>query len=87
MSLKLPAQVEVKSVVNGRYGSSLSRPLTWEDRLDGTDEVITTSGELIRLASSGQQSTPAPGWTIMLTGGQAHQGYTWTLYGLPSEAK
>lgn len=87
MSLKLPSQIEVKSVTSNRYDHAGFRPFKWEDRVDGVDEVVTTDGQSIRLLSSGQQSTPSPGWSIILTGGEPRQGYTWTLYGLPQGVK
>ncbi len=70
--------------VVGPVGSTVGheRPLLWEDRKEGLDVVRAEHGEVIKLYSSYMQSPPKPGWVIVLTGGDALQGYTWTLYGI-----
>lgn len=64
---KLPARVQVAEVVCSRYGESVDgRPACWAARKGGVDVIKTTSGETVRLLSEGQQSTPEPGWILML---------------------
>ena len=96
---RLPARIEVASVVSARYGDAegrdavassqwhtpgLDRPLDWDSRVAGNDVVTTTSGQQVTLRSTGMQSVPQPGWVLMLTSGTPVDGYEWTLYGLPS---
>jgi hypothetical protein len=94
----LPARVQVVEVLQSRYSDpkraasivesqwyvpGVSRPLSWDERTDGIDVVRIASGEILKLSSSGMQSVPKPGWVLMLTGGDADEGYRWTLYGIP----
>jgi hypothetical protein len=73
------------------------KPLNWDNRISGKDEVVVclestcnncgTNTETITLNSLGDQSTPAPGWVLMLTEGSAETGYSWTRYGFKREQK
>lgn len=81
----LPARLEIESLVQSRYPDG-QRPLSWDARLEGADTVRTTDGKLLRLWSDGGQTPPHRGWVIMVTGGDAERGYSWTLYGLPQQA-
>ncbi len=70
-----PRRVKIKSVLRSRYESrgdgrflSGSKPLSWDERISGVDEVLTENGERLELFSNGGQSTPAPGWELLLTG-------------------
>jgi len=62
------------------------RPLSWDDRVEGIDVIVTTAGKRVQLWSDGQQSPPLPGWGIIVTGGDATAGYRWTLYSLAKGA-
>jgi hypothetical protein len=81
--LKLPRRVKVREIVAGRYPPG-ERPVSWDERRAGTDEVVTEDGERLLLFDSGGQSTPAPGWELLLRKpAPNHSGaVTWTLYGL-----
>ncbi|MEY4667567.1 MAG: hypothetical protein RL518_266 [Pseudomonadota bacterium] len=83
-ALHVNAKVSVVDVVSSRYGGTEDgeRPLVWEERREGLDVVRIEGGETIALQSSAMQSTPKPGWTLVLTGGSHSTGYTWTLYGI-----
>lgn len=78
-------RIKVAHIVESRYAGGF-RPLSWDDRGAGRDVIETVNGERIVLASSGQQSCPQAGWEILLTGGDEMSGFTWTLYGLSSDA-
>lgn len=84
---RLPARIQVAELVSSRYvetaGSLPERPMSWDERKEGTDLIRTTSGETVRLYSSAMQSPPKPGWVVLITGGSGDTGYTWTLYGIP----
>jgi len=88
----LPRRVVVKEVKGGRYAPG-SRPQSWDARIVGIDQVVTTSGEELALFSSGQQSTPMAGWELLLTkryaGSDAASGEAleWTLYGISRPEK
>ena len=83
----LPTRVTVKEILASRYDSrGHERPADWGERVAGADSVRTSDGQVVRLASDGQQSPPQPGWVIMLTDGNAADGYAWTLYGMPVAA-
>lgn len=91
--LSLHAKVQVAEVITSRYDHSSRsshealtgfRPSGWQDRLEGLDTVRTSSGEILRLFSTGAQSVPKPGWVIVITGGTFEEGYSWTLYGIPA---
>ena len=79
---ELPLRVQVESLERGRY-VSVDRPESWDERHAGVDIVKTTEGKRVKLLSDGGQSTPQPGWVLMLTSGNSNDGYRWTLYGLP----
>ncbi|MCB0324617.1 MAG: hypothetical protein KDD69_13640 [Bdellovibrionales bacterium] len=79
---KLPRRIVVTEVLESRYGPGL-RPTSWDDRRAGVDRVRTRKGEELSLFSQGGQSSPAPGWELLLTK-QADSGVEWTLYGIGS---
>lgn len=79
----LPRRVRVGEVLRSRYADS-GRPLSWDLRKEGIDEIQSSDGEALKLFSDGGQSTPKPGWTILLTEGNPNTGYRWTLYGIPA---
>jgi len=82
--MQLPTRVVVKNVVSGRYGEG-QRPVSWDRRKAGFETIEIQNGARLELASSGGQSTPAPGWELLLTGavpGSARDAYQWTLYGI-----
>lgn len=91
--VSVPCRVDVAETLESRYspqgyGSvSADRPLQWEERLEGIDLIRTTDGRTIRLRSDGQQSPPKSGWGLIISGGDALGGYTWTLYSLPRGAE
>jgi hypothetical protein len=82
--LHVHAKVSVTGVVSSRYGrfSAGKRPLRWDDRVEGREVVKVEGGQELTLLSSAMQSTPKPGWILVLTGGSEREGYTWTLYGI-----
>lgn len=89
--IQLPASIIVKRVFSSRYPNleknfynCLKRPLSWDERVSGAEEILTEDEQRILLSSSGQQPTPEPGWKLVLTGGNSTAGYEWTLYGLSS---
>ena len=89
--VRLHARAEVSEVLASRYDGLVEdstahgyRPAAWDERLEGVDTVRTSSGEVLRLYSTGGQSVPKPGWVVVITGGSFQTGYTWTLYGIPA---
>ena len=63
--------ITVKKLVSSRYQSEASglwsyRPVFWNERLAGFDEIETSEGERLRLFSNRMQSAPGPGWQIIL---------------------
>ncbi len=79
---KLPRRVKVAEVLNGRYQPG-KKPLSWDERVAAVEEIRTVDGEKLALFSTGGQSTPAPGWEILLTAENPEpNGILWTLYGL-----
>lgn len=87
---ELPCRVVVSELISGRYqgmDGSLQRPLSWDERQAGVDTILTEDGKKLKLQSTGQQSSPVPGWKLLITGGSADSGYTWTLYGMPAADK
>ena len=82
----IPAQIQVKQLLQSRYSSG-EKPLSWDDRVEGHDVVLTEDGKRVRLFSNGGQSPPRSGWCIIVTGGNAEQGYRWTLYGIPPSGR
>jgi len=87
--MHLPRRVKVAAVPQGRYQPG-ERPVSWDRRFAGVDSILTDSAESLLLASSGGQSTPAPGWELLLTREiktqQAEPSFEWTLYGIPRTA-
>jgi hypothetical protein len=91
-ALRVSAKVCVADVVLSRYDTTTipssgrakggARPASWDQRREGVDVIRAVGGETITLKSSAMQSTPKPGWVIVLTGGTEDEGYSWTLYGL-----
>ena len=78
-------RVRVASIISSRYPDGF-RPASWDERRDGVDLVRTIDGKELRLMSDGGQSPPKPGWEILLTEGDAHHGFRWTLYGITQPA-
>ena len=94
---KLPVRKKVAEVLVSRYGPG-KRPTSWDDRRAGIECVRTTDGEVLLLKSSGQQSSPAPFWELLLTDSatvddketpklasetlSSNQAFSWTLYGI-----
>lgn len=65
----------------------------WEERHSGIEKVRTEDGDEVELYSNGGQSSPAPGWELLLlksrrnpvaSGPGDPAAALWTLYGLPS---
>jgi len=86
----IPRRVRVADVLSGRYGAG-EKPLDWNVREGGVDRIRTSDGETLTLYSTGGQSTPAPGWEILLTKerpqlASSEPAFLWTLYGIhPTE--
>lgn len=80
-NLKFPHRLEVTELVNSRYTNG-SRPSSWDMRIGGIDLIRASDGNTYKLQSDGGQSPPQKDWVIILSGGDAQQGYHWTLYGL-----
>lgn len=86
----LPARVDVAEIVSSRYpventganAAQPKRPLSWDERVEGVDVVVTKGGHRLKLWSDGQQSPPLAGWGLVINGGDAVNGYRWTLYAL-----
>lgn len=81
---KSPQKITVKSV-ESRYGAP-GRPAVWDTREPGVDIVTTTDGRVLKLKSDGQQSSPSPGWVLMVDEADAHGFFSWTLYGIPPQS-
>ena len=79
--MNLPKKISVAGLISSRYEGD--RPADWDERFAGIDVVKTDSGDTVTLVSSGQQSSPKVGWTLMLTAERPGTGYEWTLYGIP----
>ena len=82
--MKLPRRVHVSSVVQARYAPG-ARPISWDERRAGIEKICTKDGESLLLFSNGGQSSPAPGWEILLTKQTETEGasaFEWTLYGI-----
>lgn len=87
-SQQLPRRVVVRSVIDSRYEPG-TRPVNWDERREGVETVEVEGEGRIRLFSSGGQSSPAPGWELLLTD-RSHANptlgddpaYVWTLYGI-----
>lgn len=87
--MKLPKRVKVKEVLKGRYTklepntyNSLKRPLDWDGRVEGQEQIKSEDGDTLLLNSTGAQPTPEAGWVVMLRDGDNTKGYSWTLYGI-----
>jgi hypothetical protein len=74
-------KVQVSSIVSSRY-KNIARPDSWDERVAGKEVIQTTCGKTLELFSDGQQSTPQPGWVIMVEEGVSTP--KWTLFGMPS---
>ena len=74
----------VSELISSRYDgvTASRRPNSWDERRAGVDEIRVPDGRVIKLVSSAMQSPPKPGWVIVLTDGNASDGYFWTLYGI-----
>lgn len=72
--------VTVKNVLSSRYESEV-RPDSWDERTAGIDRILADDGQEYSLYSSGQQSTPKPGWGILLQD-MKDNAYVWTLYSM-----
>ncbi|MFN8392652.1 MAG: hypothetical protein U0136_20330 [Bdellovibrionota bacterium] len=57
--------MRVGEVLESRYGPG-RRPISWDERRPGVEKIKTDSGEVITLRSGGGQSSPAPGWELLL---------------------
>lgn len=81
----LPRRVRVAEILNGRYAPG-KKPVSWDERKAGIEKIKTADGETLTLYSGGGQSTPAPGWELLLTKEQNDREgapvVQWTLYGL-----
>ena len=90
MNNNLPRRITVKSVISSRYEPG-ERPSNWGEREEGI-EVITTEdsenkgSETLSIFSNGGQSSPAPGWEILLNKA-IDDAFTWTLYALKPTTK
>lgn len=78
-------------MLDSRYSPG-SRPVLWEERHSGVESVRTTEGDEVKIYSNGGQSSPAPGWELLLlktrinpaaSDGSDAGAVLWTLYGLP----
>lgn len=86
----LPRRIRIQEILSGRYAPG-KRPLSWDARKPGVEKVRTADGEVLSLYSNGGQSTPAPGWQLLLT--KPHASATaeeagalqWTLYGVAEQ--
>jgi len=98
LSEKLPRRVLVSRVISYRYDDR-RRPLSWDKRHAGLESIETAEGEIINLLSNGGQSTPKPGWELLLIKNAEQADFenqlvewnessavTWTLYGIKAEA-
>ena len=79
---ELPRRVRVSEVVRGRYEPG-KKPLSWDERAAGIEEIKTSAGEKVLIYSTGGQATPAPGWELLLMKPSSEANtFHWTLYGL-----
>lgn len=88
--MSLPKRVLVTEVITSRYVPG-TKPQSWDKRVDGFDVVKTSDSEVFALASLGAQSTPATGWTLLITEQVGETDlpklgimptHKWTLYGI-----
>jgi hypothetical protein len=86
----LPRIVKIKKILLSRYGANADgRPISWDERKAGYDQVESSEGEHIFLVSSGGQSVPKVGWSIVLIDPvftNQEKGYTWTVYGMAPQS-
>lgn len=78
--MKLPKFIVVGKTVTSRYADCV-RPQNWDQRIAGIEEVESIDGVRFVLNSEGGQSTPQPGWKIMLLSEHSEGAYSWTLQG------
>ena len=83
--MKLPKFIVVGKTLTSRYSDGI-RPQTWDKRISGVEEVESVDGDRFVLNSEGGQSTPKPGWKIMLLSEHSEGTYSWTLQGISSHA-
>lgn len=81
--MKLPKFIVVGKTVVSRYADGI-RPQNWDQRVSGIEEIESVDGVHFVLSSEGGQSTPQPGWKIMLLSEQTEGIYSWTLQGVES---
>jgi hypothetical protein len=81
VSFKIPCRIKVQELLSSRYEDG-KRPLNWDKRKAGIDTVRTADGLVLKLESDGGQSPPQKDWTLLLSRGDAENGYIWTLYGM-----
>lgn len=90
--MKLPLRVKVVEVVKSRYQPG-ARPVSWNDRLGAIEQIKTEKGEVLNIFSNGGQSSPAPGWELLLTTqipsnnvnhlpDGSGPAFEWTVYGI-----
>jgi hypothetical protein len=65
VTLKLPERIVVQEVVSSRYSPG-QRPTSWDKRHSGLEVIKTESGQVLTLFSNGGQSSPHPGWELLL---------------------
>lgn len=82
---KLPRRIKISKVLNSRYQPG-KRPISWDERKEGIEKIISDTGEELVLFSNGGQSSPAPSWELLLMKENPFAGETsalsWTLYGV-----
>ncbi len=95
MSKNLPRRIVVNKICSSRYEPG-TRPLSWDLRSPGVEEIETSEGEKLLLFSNGGQSSPGVGWELLLTGNptvddisgvgginhQSEELACWTLFGI-----
>lgn len=87
--MSLPRRIRVSEVLSSRYQPG-ARPVSWDERTIGLEQVKTEVGESLNLYSNGGQSSPDIGWELLLTEElqlaapepSLQKAYSWTLYGI-----
>ena len=79
--MNLPARRKISKIVSGRYAPG-KKPVSWDERIGGIDVCLDEGGSELQLYSTGDQSTPAPGWELLLTDLNENGQFSWTLYGV-----
>jgi hypothetical protein len=79
--VKLPKFIVVGKILTSRYANGV-RPQSWDQRSSGIEEIESVDGVRFVLNSEGGQSTPQPGWKIMLLSEHSEGAYSWTLQGI-----